>query len=419
MEEVTNIKECIICGNDELYNYMNLGDVPLANSFPNVPASIAFTPIKRYPLRLNFCNNCSHSQLTHTVNPEILFKDYAYVSGTTKTLNDHFDAYADYCLHRLGIRFTRARVLEIGSNDGSLLEKFAAKGSVVVGVDPAENIAKIAEEKGIVTLVRYWSDAVASTLEYTPFHVIIGNNVFAHNPDPVSFLKACLRVLEPDGFISLEFPLFTNSVSTLDAGQIYHEHINYFTLSSFAKAVDLCGELKVEDLIEFPDIHGGTVRFILKRKDEHCQKMLNMLKTEKLQGFNDVAKYTAFSDEVALNLFNLMKACKVQDTLGYKLVAYGAAAKASTLISTMDDVLPIQYVIDDAPLKVGKFMPGTNVPIVSSKVAEEDYNNLAIIIFPHNFKKEIKERLKLVRKKESLDSVINIVPKVSVESLHE
>ena len=399
----TEIGRCLVCDSRALIPYMNLGDQPLANSFSSEAGKIQ----EKYPLMVNFCHSCSHNQLSHRVDPEILFKDYLYVSGTSKTLSDHFDSYADYIFNRFGT--TGIRVLEIASNDGSLLEKFSKRGATVLGVDPAENLKPISESKGIPTIADFWPCPVDGK-----FDVVIANNVLAHHPDPVGFLSS----LPPEALVCVEFPIFNSSVETLDIGQIYAEHISYFNHNSFSILAQRAG-YGIVDFIEFPDIHGGTVRFILEKGAKQCEKMTNMIKVERVQGFHDIAKYQLFYDKVAVNLLGLVTCCNIQTTINYKIVGYGAAAKASTILSTLADSLPVDFFVDDSPHKVGKFMPGTSREIFPTSKLGEVEGPMAIIVFAHNFKKEIKENIKKYRQPSQKDIIINIVPKVTVEDLYE
>lgn len=405
MTDCFPVTTCLACGGPNLTDYLNLGEQPPANSYTKVER----LALPTFPLALNFCKSCSHSQLTHVVNPDLLFKDYLYVSGTTKTLDNHFCDYVPYILSKFSGKLPS--VLEVGSNDGSLLKKFKDAGCEILGVDPAQRMADLAAENGVSTICEYFSAALIEK----QFDVIIGNNVFAHNYSPKEFLSEMVKSLNLDGIISLEFPLFTNTVKSLDVGQIYHEHNSFFNLKSFSTLVSSLG-LSIVDIVEFPEIHGGTCRFLLQRGGQDCEKFLNMLKTEKLQGFHEIKMYQDFAEQVTYNLGQLIKCIRVQRGFGYKLVGYGAAAKASTIINTvLGNVMP-EYIVDNNDLKVGRFMPASGIPIVPfEKLAGE--KQLAVIVFPGNFLKEIKERLRTILGKDSL--VICVTPFVHVEDLYD
>jgi len=413
------MSNCLACAGANLVNYINLGNHPNANSF-----TIEFNKdLPRTPLMVDFCRDCSHSQLRHYLTSQELFEDYLYVSGTSKTLDKHFSDYVDYALGRLAFKLPCPRVLEIASNDGSLLSKFKAKGCEVVGVDPAANLLPLAQEKGIETIV----DFFPSSLVEGKFDIIVANNVLAHHPSPRNFLKSCAEHLKLTksragcGTLYVEFPLWTNSVNTLDIGQVYFDHQSYITLNSF-KTMAEAANLTIVNIEEFPKIHGGTVRMCLQAvnmSEPHCDKFLNMLKTEKLQGFHDLIKYEEFNEKVQSNLALLLSSSFFQNMVGYKVVGYGAAAKASTILNTLKGNLPVEYVVDDAPMKVGRFMPGLDIPIRPTASIAEEPGGLCFVIFAHNFKEEIKERLKQYRQPHHKDAILNIVPYCLPENLYD
>lgn len=413
------MSNCLACAGSNLVNYINLGNHPNANSF-----TIEFNKdLPRTPLMVDFCRDCSHSQLRHYLTSQELFEDYLYVSGTSKTLDKHFSDYVDYALDRLAFKLPCPRVLEIASNDGSLLSKFKAKGCEVVGVDPAANLLPLAQDKGIETIV----DFFPSSLVEGKFDIIVANNVLAHHPSPRSFLKSCAEHLKRTksragcGTLYVEFPLWTNSVNTLDIGQVYFDHQSYITLNSF-KIMAEAANLTIVNIEEFPKIHGGTVRMCLQAvnmSEPHCDKFLNMLKTEKIQGFHDLSKYEKFNQEIQTNLGLLLSSSFFQNMVGYKVVGYGAAAKASTILNTLKGNLPVEYIIDDAPMKVGRFMPGLDIPIKPTASIVEEPGGLCFVIFAHNFKEEIKERLKQYRQPHHKDAILNIVPYCLPENLYD
>jgi SAM-dependent methyltransferase len=204
--ENKELNECLACGSTELYNFVNFGDsMPLANTYPEKSG----TKVPTYPLQMFVCGKCTHTQLGIAVDPDLLFKDYLYVSGTTDTLKNHFQAFAQKAIKRAQV--SDPHVLDIGCNDGSLMMAFREEGLTHVdGVDPAENLRAERDTKlGYMTIVDYWSLEVARRMEHK-FHIITGLNVFAHNSDPLGFLQACKEVLDPLGEIIIEFPYGKN-----------------------------------------------------------------------------------------------------------------------------------------------------------------------------------------------------------------
>lgn len=420
---MTELLKCLVCDSTDLTNYLNLGDQPLANSFPkreavifdiNLPLPPTEQVEPKYPLRVNYCNSCSHSQLSELVDPALLFKDYLYVSGTSQTLKDHFAALARDCAGRLR-GGSRHSVLSIGCNDATDLEAFRDIGFDCLGCDPAENLRGLSQAKGIPVEVAFWNEEVALRLD-RKFDVILGCNVLAHNYDPVGFLKACKLALAPTGIIVIEFPLWTNSVKSVDVGQVYHEHLSMCHLKSIFTLAERAG-LTIQDIVELPNIHGGTVRVVMQDLPAHADKPLNMLKTEKLQGFHDLGTYTTFAENVNKSIFSLIAAVNVQKQIGYSVVGFGAAAKTSTILNSAPGFIKIDHVVDDAPLKVGRHIPGSSIPILPTDSLKDHPGLLAIVIFAHNFKDEIVKKIKAQRP-EPGDVIINIVPQVSVEDLY-
>lgn len=409
---MTELLKCLVCGSTDLTNYLNLGDQPLANSFSIEPGA----ELPKFPIRVNYCNECSYSQLSELVSPAALFEDYLYVSGTSQTLKDHFAALARDCAGRIR-GGNRPTVLSIGCNDATDLQAFQEIGFSVLGCDPAENLRPLSSAKGIPVEVAYWTEEVALRLD-RKFDVILGCNVLAHNYDPVGFLEACKLALAPAGIVVIEFPLWTNSVKSVDVGQVYAEHLGFHVLRSIAKLAEKAG-LRIDDILEFPDIHGGTVRIIMDSdaREPHCSKFRSMLKTEKVQGFHDLGAYTTFAENVTKNIFALISAVNVQKQIGYSVIGYGAAAKTSTILNSAPGFIKIDSVVDDAPMKVGRFIPGSEIPILPTDALKDHPGLLAIVIFAHNFKDEIIKKIKAQRPNPG-DVIINVVPGVSVEDLY-
>ena len=409
---MTELLKCLVCGSTDLTNYLNLGEQPLANSFSIEPGA----ELEKFPLRVNYCNVCSHSQLSELVSPAALFEDYLYVSGTSQTLKNHFADLARDCASRLR-GGSRHSVLSIGCNDATDLEAFRDVGFDSFGCDPAENLRGLSQAKGIPVEVAYWNEEVALRLG-RKFDVILGCNVLAHNYDPVGFLKACKLALAPAGVVVIEFPLWTNSVKSVDVGQVYHEHNGYFTLRSIDYLSRRAG-FRIDDIMEFPDIHGGTIRVVMDSdaREPHCSKFRSMLQTEKVQGFADLGTYTTFAENVNKNIFALISAVNTQDYLGFNPIGYGAAAKTSTILNSAPGFIKIGHVVDDAPLKVGRHIPGSSIPILPTSSLKDHPGLLAIVIFAHNFKDEIIKKIKAQRPHPG-DVIINVVPEVSVEDLY-
>lgn len=407
------ITECLACGGRDLVNFINFGEVPLANTYPEKEEEL---PV--FPLDVNYCRDCSHSQLSVAVDPDLLFKDYLYVSGTTDTLKRHFTSLAEDALGRV----KRSRVLDIGCNDGSLMKAFQDAGAEdVQGVDPAENLSSARKQMvGYESFTRYWNKETAQVVG--KYDIITGLNVFAHNGDPLGFLEACKEALAPEGFVIIEFPYGKQTFLEAQDGQIYHEHINYFLVSSFARLTERAG-FGIVEILE-TKVHGGSIRFFLQYGVEHSKKVTVYKENEMREGLRKEETYLNFSKQVQQNYRDLMLCVATQASLGYKVIGYGAAAKTSTLLNAIKMYLPVlkahpnalPYIVDDNPLKVNRLVPGVNIPIRGTEELTKEEGPICHLIFSWNFRQEIIGRIRKLRP-EAKDSVLTHVPKLLLEDL--
>lgn len=409
----TELKACLSCGEISLERYISFGRVVPANTY--VDSYSPTTDLYRAPLEVNFCTSCSHSQLSGVVAPEILYKDYLYVSGTTQKLKDHFKSLVTSSLPMKSL--DKISVLDIGANDLSLLQEFKSRGVQVEGVDPAENLFELSKHKNIPVLVDFWNSNTAYKTTQAPYDLICGLNVFAHNPDPMDFLLGCRRVLKQGGRVLIEFPYGKSTIQTADFGQTYFEHINYFTVASMAKLVERVN-MRIAEIHEFPEIHGGTLRFILEvGLWGHCTKARDMIRAEGLMGFTELQTYYDYKDRVLDNINELQRFIKGQ-TGARPVIAYGASAKLSTLLGFMKfkGQAPTAYfnhIVDDNSLKVGKFQIDSDLLIKPTDSLKELENPL-IVVTAHNFYEEIKKRLISM---EVHGTLLKYVPVVSVEEI--
>lgn len=410
----TEISRCLCCGETSLERYISFGRVVPANTY--VDSYSAITDLYRAPLEVNFCINCSHSQLSGIVAPEILYKDYLYCSGTTQTLKDHFKSLVTSSLPMKPL--DKISVLDIGANDLTLLEEFKSRGVQVEGVDPAENLYELSKHKNIPVVVDFWNSNTAYKTSQAPYDLICGLNVFAHNPDPMDFLLGCRRVLKQGGRVLIEFPYNKSTIQTNDFGQQYFEHINYFTVASMAKLVERVN-MRIAEIHEFPEIHGGTLRFILEvGLWGHCTKARDMIRAEWLMGFTELQTYYDYKDRVLENIAELQRVIRGQPG-ARPVIAYGASAKLSTLLGYMKfkgqaPTAYFNFIVDDNPLKLNKFQIDSDLLIKSTDSLKELENPL-IVVTAHNFYPEIRKRLLTAGIK---CSMLRYVPTVSVEELN-
>ena len=379
------VTQCRCCGGEDLFEYLDLGMQPLANSYHRGEGDLP-----AYPLKVNLCEDCYHSQLSIVVEPSRMFKHYLYVSGTTKTFTNHCENFASDAIKywkKRRDKKNRISVLDVACNDGTLLESFRKQGCLVQGVDPAENLREITKKKRIRVKVGYWGDGsmVGSLGRYD---IITGTNVFAHVNDTKGFLEDSLKCLVEDGYIILEFPYCDRMIDNCEFDTIYHEHLSYFLVNSMKTLVEQTG-LCIEN-IKQTSIHGGSIRFFLTRGESHCETVDKLIEKEREVGLLDKKEYVDFSLKVERNKLELMDMVNDLKSAGKKVIGYGASAKGNTMLNYFG--LDLDYIVDDNELKWGYLTPGRNIqirPTTDLKNEEELY----IVILAWNFFAEIKKRI--------------------------
>lgn len=400
----TKKKECRCCKSTELKKYLNLGKQPLANSYhKGLKLSTA-------PLEVMVCMKCFHNQLSVVVDPDSMFLNYLYVSGTTKTFKDHTKNLAKDAINRFSIR--KLNVLDIACNDGTQLEFFRELGCNAYGVDPAKNLRAITKKKKIPVVVDYWTQKVAKKFE-NKFDILTGTNVFAHVDNVDEFLNASRIALKKNGLLILEFPYANNMVTHNEFDTVYHEHLSYFLVNSF---LNLCNRLdfSIVDIILTP-IHGGSIRFFLKKgKYENSKKVAKLINDEKSKGLLNLKTYEKFASNVSRNKDDMKKLLSKLKKRDNKIIGYGASAKGNTMLNYFK--INLSYTIDDNPLKVGYLTPGRNIPIKSPIDLANEKKNVYIVILAWNFYNEIAKKILDIRPNKK-DFAIVYVPRVSIRNL--
>ncbi len=391
---VKKIKACRICNKEALVQFLPLGRIPLPNGF------IEHKNLKkieaRYPLNVALCTHCGLVQLLDIVDPEEMFHNYVYIPSTSKTRMNNFAEIASQARQRFAVT-TDSLVIDIGSNDGSLLSFFKGHGIKTLGIDPAENLAKIAELKGIETVNDYVSARLARKLRKAKggAKVITATNVVAHIKDLHDLLSAVEILLADDGVFICEFPYLLDLIQNNQFDTIYHEHLSYFSIKPL---LNLLSQVELECIdIERTAIDGGSLRvFLAKKKNKRPlnSKIAAMQKAELVYGLGSIETFNSFADRVRKIRTDLHTTLADLKSKGKTIAAYGAAAKGNILLNycKIGNRL-IDFIADSTPYKQGLYTPGTHIPIYpESEILGRmpDY----ILITAWNFAKEIKDKEK-------------------------
>ena len=389
---------CRFC-NELLTNiFVDLGTSPLSNAF--LKKEMLDNVEKKFPLCAYVCDNCFLVQLPEFEKPENIFEDYAYFSSYSCTWLEHAKNYVSMMIKKFGFN-EKSLVLEIASNDGYLLQFFKEKNVPILGIEPALNVAKVAKEKGIPTLTKFFSVDTANELrkEGKLADLIVGNNVLAHVPNLNEFVKGLKILLKSTGVITLEFPHILQLIQKNQFDTIYHEHFSYFSLLTLRKIFSFHG-LIIFDVDEIPT-HGGSLRIYVRHTENDDipinERINNLLEKEKQYELENISTYINFIKNVEKAKTKLQKFINCARESGKKIVCYGAAAKGNTLLNYCKiEKNFIDYVVDQNPYKQGLFLPGTHIPIKSPDEIQKtkpDY----ILILPWNLKDEIMEQMKEVK----------------------
>lgn len=403
---------CRICGNTDLRKYLDLGMMPLANNL--APDAEAATEMDRFPLQVLFCTECSMSQTSVIVNPRKLFAKYTYRSSINQGYIKHCREMARDIGSKLDLKSSDL-VVDIAGNDGSLLNEFKSElGVKVVNVDPAENIAAIAESRGITTVNEFWSEDVAQQIldDHGRPKLITATNVFAHVDDVREFLSAAKHCLHEKGALVLEFPYLVDFIANHEFDTVYFEHLSYVGIKPVAILAANEG-MKIFN-VEKQDIHGGTVRVFIGNEDSHDidPSVDQFVRAEEKGGFHDFARYETWLEEVDDLTNEFTYQIQQLKEHGARIAAFGASAKGNTLLNACRlNSATIDYIVDDTPEKIGKFSPGTGIPIVDRSPLEENPPDF-LVILAWNFAREIIESAADFRR--SGGKFIVPVPKVEI-----
>lgn len=389
---------CRACDTEPLAPFIELGPQPLANSFLTDLEKEAATEPK-FPLDVALCRKCGLVQILDVVDPEFLFRDYIYVTGTSDTIAVHNQKYAAAVKDALSLSADDL-VVEVASNDGSLLLEFQKLGVKTLGVEPARNIAKTARERGVETIEDFFDSTVGPRLkeERGPARAVIGNNVLAHVDTPRDFLQGAAALIGPGGRVVVEVPYIEEFVERNEYDTVYHEHHSYFSVAALMHLFEAAG-LTLQKVDRVP-VHGGSIRVWAGHADEapHAPAVVLMAEEEKKRGYTSFERYQRFANEVKAQRSAMNGLLRDLKTAGHSVVGYGAPAKGNTMLNYCGiDASLVAYTVDKNPLKVGKYTPGSHLLVRPPEVLVEEQPDY-VLILAWNFAEEIMRQQDAYRK---------------------
>lgn len=392
------VGSCRFCGDALTRSFVDLGATPLCQR--HVTPENFGEPEPIYPLHAYVCTGCRLVQLPDHVAPSEIFSDYAFFSGVSETWRAHVADYAEEMIGRLGLLET-SLVVEVASNDGTLLQAFRRKLIPVRGIEPAENVADVARKTGIPTDCIFLGQRSAERFvaEHGRADLVAANNVFAHVPDLNDFVHGLVTLLKPEGVLTVEFPHLRNLLQLNQFDTIYHEHWSYYWITTAKRIFEHHG-LRVFDVKEV-DTHGGSARVYCCRADVQAHptspRVARQIEADAQAGFNDDATYDAFAERVRETKRKLLSFLIDAKRSGKRIVGYGAPGKGNTLLNYCGigtDFL--DFTVDRNPKKAGNFLPGSRIPICTPDAIDAvrpDY----VLILPWNLKDEIMRQIAHVR----------------------
>ncbi len=389
---------CRFCKSELRHTFVDLGMSPLCESYLRQDQLNQMEPF--YPLHVFVCAKCFLVQLDEYVTPDHIFTEYAYFSSYSDSWLDHCRRYTEQMLDLFHLN-GQSLVVELASNDGYLLQYFVQKNIPVLGIEPAANVAKVAEQKNVPTLVKFFGQQVAAELasQGKQADLLLGNNVLAQVPDLCDFVAGMKILLKPQGVLTLEFPSLLKLMEENQFDTIYHEHFSYFSLLTVEKILAFYG-LVLFDVEELPT-HGGSLRIYGRHAEDASKpvslRVLELRTREEAQGLTRIESYRSFAERVKNTKRQLLECLIRVKQEGKSIAGYGAPGKGNTLLNYCGvgtDFL--DYTVDRNPYKQGQFTPGTHIPICRPERIFEtrpDY----VLILPWNLRTEIMEQMARIR----------------------
>ena len=397
-QQGTATRRCRFCGTGLERTFVDLGLSPLCETYP--AAADFHRGEVYYPLHVYVCDRCFLVQLEEYESAENIFSDYAYFSSFSDSWLKHCETYCHKMADRFGLN-EESFVVEVASNDGYLLQYFVRQNIPVLGIEPAANVAKVAVEKGVPSLVRFFGAELAKELaaQGRCADLVLGNNVLAQVPDLNDFVEGLKILLKPEGVLTLEFPHLLKLIELNEFDTIYHEHFSYFSLFTTARIMEAHG-LRIFDVEELKS-HGGSLRVYACRTESRAQTLQpsvgKLMTEEKRAGLHSPEGYAGFAEQVKETKLALVEFLLAAARHGKTVAGYGAPGKSATLLHYCGigkDL--IEYTVDRSPYKQGRFLPGNHIPIFHPDRIREtkpDY----VVILPWNLQDEIMEQLRFIR----------------------
>jgi SAM-dependent methyltransferase len=383
----TTLDKCVACGGSNLEQFLDLAEQPLANNYHDGTGGG-----ESFRLGLNLCTDCYHTQLPVSVDPKAMFDHYLYVTGTSQTLRDYCDWFAQFVTDRE--QLTHGNILDIACNDGTQLDSFRKLGWKTFGVDPAKNLFDVALEKGHMVRNAYWP------ISYPQMDVITAQNVCAHTPNPLDFLEGVKQALTVNGTAYIQTSQ-SQMYQRNEFDTTYHEHISFFSANSMNTLAKRAGLVLTD--IEITPIHGDSYVFVLKHEGADVKSSVTeTIRKEGTEGRHNSMFYKQFginAESIVRKLKDLVTRCQAEGT---PVVGYGAAAKGMTVLNAND--IQLDWIVDDNELKQGLLTPGTNIPIKDKSSLDID-EHIVVIPLAWNFFNEIKANVEEVRQDKSTQYV--------------
>ena len=378
--------DCRSCGNTNLKRVISLGYQPLANNL----LSKKDQNCEMYPLEVNYCYKCHNCQLSVSVDPKKMFSNYLYTSSTSESFRNHFRLAAEKYVKEFKLNPKKSFIIDIGSNDGVALEPFKRLNfNNILGIEPAKNLAKLANKKKIKTLNGFLNKKIIKKIKKNA-DIILASNVFAHSDNLKEMAECMLKLLSNKGTIIIEVQYLMNTLKDLTFDNIYHEHYNYWSLTSLKNFFD---QFKAKIFkVEKIQTHGGSLRVYIKKDNKKLkveQSVKSFLKEEEQFGIKKYKTYQEFAMKVYKIRENVLKNIKKIKDEGRQIIGYGSPAKATTALNFFGISQEIDFIVEDNKLKQGKFIPGVKIPIKSKKFVKNNKNTMLVLAW--NFFKEIKK----------------------------